>query len=104
MIRGHHGNTVRSATWLLDDGDTGLRQRRPLHPVEFHERLLLVKDRAELCVLRSCQIALRLNDEEVRLQAGGKLAQFGLQLFRGQFDEYFICIRNRYVNRPNGTG
>ena len=56
----------------------------PLRPVELDQRPLVVENRAQLGILRVGQIALRLQDEEVRRQADLELALLRLELSFGQ--------------------
>ena len=61
--RGTHGSTLRSAA---DQGDAGAAERSALRPLELDQGPLVVEDRAQLGILRGGEIALRLQDEEVR--------------------------------------
>jgi len=67
-----------------DQGDAGGAERSALRPLELDPRPLVVEDGAQLRILRSCQIALRLQDEEVGRQAHLELALLGLELFLGK--------------------
>src|SRR5262245_49133649 len=59
-------------------------QRNLLHRVEIHPRLVVVQDDAQLVVARLSQVSLRLEDEEVRGRAGGKLPLLGVETPLGE--------------------
>ena len=75
-----------------DQGDAGAAERSALRPLELDPRPLVVENRAQLGILCRGQIALRLQDEEVRRQPDLELALLGLKLFLGQLPR---CRRGR---------
>ena len=77
----HSGAALHRTT---DHGDAGSAEGSPLRPVELDQRPLVVENRAQLGILRVGQIALRLQDEEVRRQADLELALLRLELSFGQ--------------------
>ena len=82
--RGACGARNAAGRPAADQGDAGTAERSALRPLELDLRPLVVENRAQLGILRGGEIALRLQDEEVRRQADLELALLRLELSFGQ--------------------
>src|SRR5438132_2982382 len=58
--------------------------RRELNRLEIDERPVVVENRAQLVIARLREVALRLEDEEVRRRAGRQLLLLGVEALRGE--------------------